>query len=219
MATTWLYLVRHAEQDQSAETEAETNTENQAENQAEDAEAGLSARGERQAHRLGGRLAGVPFDVVRHSPLRRAEQTARILAGYLPGVPVSPSELLTDRTPMPTAAQAGAVPPRYRPFLDTVPAAERDPAARHLDAAVSELAVTGPRDRHELLITHNFVIGWFVRHALDAPAWRWMGLNQFNCALTIVQVDPDLPPMLITFNDLGHLPADLRGQAPPALRV
>ena len=42
--------------------------------------------------------------------------------------------------------------------------------------------VTGAEDRHELLITHNFVIGWFVRHTLDAQVWRWIGLNQANCA-------------------------------------
>jgi probable phosphoglycerate mutase len=205
LATTLLYLVRHAEQHQ-----APAGGEH---------DGGLSALGERQAHRLGERLAGGSFDVVRHSPLRRAAQTAQILASYLPGVPVTSCELLGDRTPVPSTSQAGAVPPQWRPFLDNVPAYERDPSGRHLDAAVRQLAVTGDQDRHELLVTHNFVIGWFVRHALDAPAWRWMGLNQFNCALTIIQVTPDLPPMLITFNDLGHLPIELRRQAPRALRI
>jgi hypothetical protein len=41
---------------------------------------------------------------------------------------------------------------------------------------------------------HNFVIGWFVRHVLDAPEWRWMGLNQFNAALTILQIQSSLLP-------------------------
>jgi serine/threonine-protein phosphatase PGAM5 len=203
LATTLLYLVRHAEQQHPPG--------------GEDPDGRLSPVGERQAHRLGRRIADVPFDVMRHSPLRRAAQTAHILAGYPPGVPVSSSELLSDRTPIPSADQASAVPPLYRPFLASVPAEERDPAAARLNAAVEQLAVTGAADRHELLITHNFVIGWFVRHALDAPAWRWMGLNQFNCALTITQVRSDLPPMLITFNDLGHLPVELRGHAPIAL--
>jgi serine/threonine-protein phosphatase PGAM5 len=204
LASTLLYLVRHAEQAHSPADE--------------DPDGGISALGEQQAHRLGRRLAGVPFDVVRHSPLRRAAQTAQILASYLPGIPVSCSGLLRDCTPMPSAGQAGMIPPRYRPFLDNVPAAERDPGAAHLNAAVRQLAATGADDRHELLVTHNFVIGWFVRHALDAPAWRWMGLNQFNCALTIIQIQPDLPPMLIAFNDIGHLPVDLRGQPPIPLR-
>lgn len=33
-------------------------------------------------------------------------------------------------------------------------------------------------DVHELVITHNFLIGWFVAHALHAPDWRWIGLNR-----------------------------------------
>jgi serine/threonine-protein phosphatase PGAM5 len=181
-------------------------------------DAGLSRLGEQQAHRLGWRLADVPFDIVRHSPLRRAVQTAQILAGYLSGVPVHSSELLADRTPMPSADQASAIPARYQSFLDRVPADERDPGGEHLDSAVRQLASTGTSDRCELLVTHNFVIGWFVRHALDAPPWRWIGLNQFNCALTIIQYQAGLPAMLISFNDLGHLPAGLRGQPPIALR-
>jgi probable phosphoglycerate mutase len=199
-----LYLVRHAEQERAAA--------------GQDPDSGVSALGVRQANRLGSRLAGVPFDVIRHSPLRRATQTARIVASYLPGVPVSPSELLRDRTPIPPADELSAVPAPYRAFLDRVPAEERDPGARQLSAVVEELATAGARDRHELLVTHNYVIGWFVRHAVDAPAWRWMGLNQFNCALTIIQISSGLPPVLITFNDLGHLPIELRGQAPIALR-
>lgn len=35
-------------------------------------------------------------------------------------------------------------------------------------------------------MTHNFLIGWFVSQALGAPPWRWMGLNQMNCALTVI---------------------------------
>lgn len=204
MASTLLYLVRHAEQAHSLAGGGP--------------DGGISALGEQQAHRLGRRLASVPFDVVRHSPLRRAAQTAQILASYLPGIPVNCSELLRDRTPVPSASQAGLVPLQYRPFLDSIPVAERDTGAAHLTAAVGQLAIAGAGDRHELLVTHNFVIGWFVRHALDAPAWRWMGLNQFNCALTIIEIQPQLPPMLITFNDIGHLPLGLRGHAPIALR-
>ena len=53
---------------------------------------------------------------------------------------------------------------------------------------------------------------------MDAPAWRWIGLNQFNCALTIIQIQSGPPPVLISFNDMGHLPIELRGHSPIALR-
>ncbi len=55
------------------------------------------------------------------------------------------------------------------------------------------------------MVTHNFVIGWFVRHVLQAPPWRWLGLNQANCGLTVVQWGSERPPALLTFNDTGHL--------------
>jgi len=197
MARTLLYLVRHGEQDRSS---------------AHAVEGALSELGREQSRLLGQRLRGVPFSGIHHSPLPRAAQTARIVADHLPGVAVHASDLLRDCTPIPSPAHQ--VPERWAGFLDAVPTDERDEGAVRVQAAVAHFSSVGAQDRTELLITHNFVIGWFVRHVLDAPFWRWIGLNQFNCAITIVQWQVDREPTLITFNDLGHLPVHLRGQAP-----
>jgi len=192
--TTTLYLVRHGEQAHGAAD-------------GDDPGAVLTPTGRRQADALGRRLAGVRLDALRHGPLPRAAQTAAVLATHLPGVPVEASDLLQDRTPIPDAATAGALPPRYRAFLDTVPAEERDEGAARLSAAVAELTAVGPADRAELLVTHTFVIGWFVRHVLDAPDWRWLGLNHAHCGLTTIAVTDDgRPPLLLGYNDVGHLP-------------
>ena len=110
MANTWLYLVRHGAQQHSP-------ADGDGDRSGDEPDLGLSALGEEQARLLGGRLAGISFEAVCHSPLRRAAETAQILSGYLPGVPVSASELLADRTPVPTGAQEDAVPPRYRWFV------------------------------------------------------------------------------------------------------
>jgi serine/threonine-protein phosphatase PGAM5 len=190
MARTLLYLIRHGEQDQTSGHAQNT---------------GLSPLGRRQAGRLGRRLQGVPFAQLHHSPLARAVQTAEIIAGQLPLVPRHACNYLADRTPVPSAGQRDSYPARWHSWLDRVPPDERDEDATALQAAVGHFGVTGDDDRHELLITHNFVIGWFVRQVLDAPAWRWIGLNQANCALTIVQWDSDRPPTLVSFNDTGHL--------------
>ena len=181
MATSFVYLVRHGEQDLRSEA--------------------LSELGRGQSHLLGQRLRTVPFSTIHHSPLPRAAETASILAEYLPGVPSHACEHVTDRTPMP----ASPAPERYARFLQDVPVVERDPGTVALRAAVAYLGTTGDADRHELVVTHNFVIGWFVRHALDAPEWRWLGLNQSNCGLTIVRFDPDGRASLVCFNDTGHL--------------
>jgi probable phosphoglycerate mutase len=190
MGRTQLYLVRHGEQDRAS---------------GHGPDGGLSQLGREQADQLGYRLRTVPFSAIHHSPLARAAQTAGIIAGYLPQVPRHACDLIADRTPVPSTGQRDQYPGQWLAWLDGVPGDERDEDATALQAAVEHFGVPAGDDRYELLITHNFVIGWFVRHMLDAPVWRWIGLNQANCAITIVQWDSDRLPTLISFNDTGHL--------------
>jgi probable phosphoglycerate mutase len=65
--------------------------------------------------------------------------------------------------------------------------------------------VDGQHDQARLVVTHNFVVGWFVRHALDAPWWRWIGLNQANGGLSVICWQDSDPPRLLAFNDTAHL--------------
>jgi probable phosphoglycerate mutase len=190
MARTQLYLVRHGEQDPDS---------------GHAPDGGLSQLGREQADRLGRRLHAVPFAAIHHSPSVRAAQTADIVAGRLPGVPRHACDLVADRTPVPSAGQRDQYPARLLGWLDGVPDDERDEDATALRKTVEHFGVTGDDDRYELLVTHNFVIGWFVRHVLDAPVWRWMGLNQDNCAITIVRWESGRSPALVSFNDTGHL--------------
>ncbi|WP_412748598.1 histidine phosphatase family protein [Krasilnikovia sp. M28-CT-15] len=183
-------MIRHGEQAPTA---------------ADGEDGGLSDVGRRQADQLGQRLEGIPFAEIHHSPLPRAVQTADVIAAYLPNVPTHACEHATDRTPIPSVEDRVQYPERFLAWLDRVPAQERDENAVGLQAAVEHFSATDADDRHELVITHNFVIGWFVRHVLDAPTWRWIGLDQANCGLTIVQFDTDRPPTLVSFNDIGHL--------------
>lgn len=190
MARTLLYLVRHGEQDPAL---------------GHAVDGGLSELGRWQADRLGQRLKGVPFSAIHHSPLPRAVQTADVIADCLPDVPRHACDFAMDRTPVPSAEHRSEYPERFLPWLDSVPSHERDEDAVGLRAAVEHFGTADAQDRHELVVTHNFVIGWFVRHVLDAPSWRWMGLFQENCGLTIVQWNLDRPPTLVCFNDTGHL--------------
>lgn len=76
--------------------------------------------------------------------------------------------------------------------------------------------VVGVEDRHELVVTHNFLIGWLVRHAMDAPSWRWLSLNHCNAALTVLRYTPGRPSSILFYNDMRHLPTDLRWTGFPA---
>ena len=177
----------------------------------------LSEAGRWQASLLGERLREVPFTAVHHSPLPRAAQTARLVADHLPGVPTRESELLGDYPP--PVPDRSALPDAYRDFLDGFSAAELAEGDRLAAAALDRYARPGD-DGAELVVTHNFLVAWFVRHALDAPDWRWMGLNQCNAGLTVIRYRADRPPALMMFNDMSHLPPDLRWTGyPPELRA
>jgi probable phosphoglycerate mutase len=203
MASRFLYLVRHGEA--TAE------------------EGGLSQAGEEQARRTGERLKNLPVDRIHHSPLPRAAQTARLIAGWLPGVPVAESAIAGDY--IPADLDPAVLPPSQARLVNSYTITERSEGAALARAAIEQFAGPprdepageGPADDvHELIVTHNFLIGWFVGHALHAPDWRWIGLNQQNCALTVILYQPGLPPALVSFNDAAHLPVQLRWTGFPA---
>ena len=76
--------------------------------------------------------------------------------------------------------------------------------------AFAEFVAPGGQERHDLLITHNLVIAEFIRHAFDAPEWRWLGLTQAHCGLTVLKARSGRPITLVSHNDLAHLPVELR---------
>lgn len=196
-----LYLVRHGEQ--------------------LDAEHGLpdgplSPRGRRQAEALAERLGGIPFDAAWHSPLQRASETAKIIAAKMPALEPEPSALLFDCIP---SGPAPETPSAYDPFFGSVTDEEIDAGRAQMADAVAEFLRSSREDRHELLITHNFVIGWFVREVLGAPDWRWVSINQANCGLTVLTQKPGRPWSLVVHNDLAHLPPELRTGLPEPFTI
>ncbi|MFD6922658.1 histidine phosphatase family protein [Streptomyces sp. NPDC059944] len=193
-ATRHLYLVRHGE--------------------ASPDESGLTEGGRWQATLLGQRLRDVPLAAVHHGPLHRAEQTALLIGDQLKNVPLSVSEVAGDYIPhMPTRDELPADSADfYLRFLADATDEEREHgpvlARRALDLFTGP--VDGEEDRHELVVTHNFLVAWLVRDALRAPEWRWLGLNYCNAALTVIRYVPGRAPYLLVANDMRHLPAELR---------
>jgi serine/threonine-protein phosphatase PGAM5 len=201
MASRFLYLMRHGEA-------------------AEDGE--LTARGEEQARLAGERLRSVPLTGIRHSPQSRAVRTAQIVASCVPGVSPAASELLDDY--IPSDPDLTELPASFGRLVSAYSPAERMAGARLARSAVERFGAAGASagsgaDEHELLVTHNFLIGWFVRDVLGAPDWRWLGLNQQNAALTVIMYRPEMPAALVSFNDASHLTRPLRWTGfPPAIR-
>ncbi|MEU9133705.1 histidine phosphatase family protein [Kitasatospora sp. NPDC048540] len=203
-ATRYLYLARHGE--------------------AESEEGGLTENGRRQAVLLGRHLRDRPLTVVHHGPLARAAETARLLGEQLDGVPLHASDLAGDYVPH--VPERDELPADCADFLlrfvEPVTAEERRSGRLLAQRAIEQFTgpVAGTEDRHELVVTHNFLIGWLVRHATDAPPWRWLGLNHANAALTVIRYPPDRPSAVLVHNDLRHLAPELHWTGfPPELRI
>ena len=194
--THYIYLVRHGEH-QDAEHGVDDGP--------------LSPRGQRQAELIADRLSGLPLDAVWHSPLLRAAETARAVAARLPSVDPVPSALLFDCVP---SGMTDDAPAAYESFFGSVSEAEIEAGSAQMADAVGEFLRRRNGEVHEVLITHNFVIAWFVREVLGAPDWRWMTLNQAHCGLTVIAQKQGRPWTLLSHNDLGHLPMELRTGLP-----
>ena len=150
----------------------------------------LSETGRQQADLLAARLAGLRFHRISHSPRPRAARTAEIVAARLPVAPMSVAPELDDRVPT------------------------DDPAA---DAAMIARFTGGvEQDTHELIVTHNFQVAWFVRDALAAPAERFRVMNSANTGLTVIRCPTGRQPRVLLVNDLSHLPPELRWTGLPA---
>lgn len=181
----------------------------------------LSDTGRRQARLAGQRLADVPVSAIYHSPLPRAVDTAALIAEQLPhGVRVEETELIGDYIPaVPDPEQLRRLPASYAELIAENSPADLAAGAKLAIAALERFAVPTEAETRDVLVTHNQIVGWFIRHALDAPAWRWLGLNQCNGAISTVLLRPERPAALVTFNDQSHLPVDLQWTGfPPELR-
>ncbi|MFS8097256.1 histidine phosphatase family protein [Lentzea alba] len=184
MATRHLYVVRHGAADAFGE---------------------LTDVGRRQSELLGERLAALPIDTVWHSPLPRAVRCAQIV-GERAGVAVREAAELVDHVPH----VPDDIPPAWAGFFDGYDASEAAAGARIADALIARFARPADVETHEVLVTHAYPVAWLVRHALDAPPARWLGLSCGNTALTAIEYRVGLAPTLLVYNDMSHLPAELR---------
>lgn len=194
--TRTLYLVRHGEH-----ADAEHGVE----------DGPLSKRGIRQAQAIAKRLKHVEFDGAWYSPAQRAEHTMQVIAETIEGVETQPSSLLLECVP--TGVVAG-MPEAYAPFFGSYSEADTDAGRAQMSDAVADFMGVN-RAGTELLVTHNFVIAWFVREAMLSPEWRWLAINQANCGLTVLHQQSGRPWTMRVHNDVGHLPPTIRTGLPP----
>ncbi|XP_029998606.1 serine/threonine-protein phosphatase PGAM5, mitochondrial isoform X2 [Sphaeramia orbicularis] len=169
-----------------------------------DKERVLTSLGREQAELTGLRLAalGLKYDVLIHSSMTRATETAHIISKHLPGVELMSCDLLREGAPI------EPVPPvtHWKPD-----------AVYHEDGARIEAAFrryihrADPKqkeDSYEIIVCHANVIRYFVCRALQFPPEGWLRMGLNNGSITWLTIRPSGRVALRTLGDSGFMPPD-----------
>ncbi|XP_034398367.1 serine/threonine-protein phosphatase PGAM5, mitochondrial isoform X4 [Cyclopterus lumpus] len=164
----------------------------------------LTPLGREQAEFTGERLAalGLKYDVMIHSSMARATETANIISKHLSGVDLVSCDLLREGAPI------EPVPPvtHWKPD-----------AVYHEDGARIEAAFrryihrADPKqkeDSYEIIVCHANVIRYFVCRALQFPPEGWLRMGLNNGSITWLTIRPSGRVALRTLGDAGFMPPD-----------
>ncbi|XP_026880975.2 serine/threonine-protein phosphatase PGAM5, mitochondrial isoform X2 [Electrophorus electricus] len=188
-ATRHIFLIRHSQYNLNGNRDREKT---------------LTPLGREQAELTGQRLAalGLQYDVLIHSSMARATETANIISRYLPGVELVSCDLLREGAPI------EPVPPvsHWKPE-----------AVYHEDGARIEAAFrryihrAEPKqkeDSYEIIVCHANVIRYFVCRALQFPPEGWLRLGLNNGSITWLTIRPSGRVALRALGDSGFMPPD-----------
>lgn len=199
-----LYLVRHGAYEHEAGASVDDGR--------------LTDLGRQQASLLADRLAGVPFDTVHHSTALRAVQTADVLAFSLADIPRHADDLL--RECIPSVPDDEVLTDSQKEFFAQLPPGVRAEGPLQAKAALDAYTTVGETDTRELVVSHGNLINHFAARAMDAPSHGWLRPVDYHCGLTVIRYSSEAAPRLLSYNDVGHLPPELRGiDYPDPLRV
>ena len=156
-----------------------------------------------QAQHIAQRLKDLPVSTIHHSTLRRATETAHIISEALPQVPLAPSDLIWENVP--------SVPPQYADSFANLSPQELKALSRRGDRAFRHYFKPAKKgDCLELMVCHGNLIRQFMCRTLRVPVKAWANADIHNCGLTEVRIEPGGRTLLVSHNDTGHLPMELK---------
>jgi serine/threonine-protein phosphatase PGAM5 len=181
MATRSIYLVRHGEYDWNHQPSPLK---------------GLTPLGVQQARFTAQRLRSVTATAIYSSDLMRAIETAEIIGGVLEGVPYEKDSGLREcYLASPTLSD---VP------LELIQAGEKQAAS----AFSKYLCPTREGEKNEIIVSHGNLIRYLASRVLGGSPDSWSRMRTFNCGITQIAVESDGRLWLVSYNDVGHLPAE-----------
>lgn len=166
----------------------------------------LTELGNQQAAVTGMRLAveGYRFNVIRHSTMRRAIETANIIRQFLDSsIPVTMDEQLSEGLPlMPDPNDLGVT--RNQTVLG--------PDGFRMESAFKKYfhraSASQQSDTYELIVCHANVIRYLVCRALQIPPEAWMRFTLRHASITWLSILSNGNVLLRTFGESGHMPVN-----------
>ena len=187
MATRTIYLVRHGYYDLQSTHRLEGS---------------LTPIGVEQAQLTARRLSSLPINTIHCSTLRRAAETAEIIAQKFPGVPLHKSKGLKECVP--------CVPPNYAEYYAGYPTQNLAWGKNQAEKAFDKyFKRTRGQDKHEIIVAHGNLIRYFICRVLQVEPEAWGNMDLCNCGLCTVLINPDGRMILVSHNDVSHLPDHL----------
>lgn len=189
---------------------------------------GITETGKIQADFTGDRFKKLPINIIHYSTLRRASETAKIIAQSVPNVRMQGSKLLWECIPyLPSdfitwyKANKGRIssdsittPLQMAPWLGLwspeTPWGIIEDGFTQAQQAWGHFFRPSREERHEILVCHGNILRYFMVRALKAPLETWINTDINNCGISEFSVHPNGEVVLVSHNDTGHLPVPIR---------
>jgi serine/threonine-protein phosphatase PGAM5 len=165
----------------------------------------LTRTGELQAALVGQRLKEFPPSAIYASPLRRAQETATIVAKVLE-LPIETVSDLAEVIPVIPLEDEAAI---QRHLADRDEEAILEEKARADAAYARFFRPPLEEEEHIALVCHGNIIRYFACRAMGAPVERWTSMETFHASISRCWVERDGRTRLVSLNELGHLPFNL----------
>ena len=158
---------------------------------------GLTALGRRQAKRVSRRLAEQGIGRLVASDMRRARETAEILAAAVPSLALEIDPDLRECVP--------SVPPGQQVFYPEGVRQGKCAACRERLDRAYDRHFEAPAAGNTVLVAHGNAIRYLLCRVLDLPTDAWAKFDINNCGLCRVDVKTMLGTQVTGLNDIGHL--------------
>jgi len=168
---------------------------------------GLTILGQEQTRLTANALAQVPISGVYCSTLRRAFETAAMIAGKFSGMSIQSLRELWEIVPSIPPRESAYFALHFPNLTADIIANDRQTADQAFDRL---FCPAENQDEHVVVVCHGNLIRYYVCRVLDVPVETWANMETCNCGISRCTIESDGRKMLISMNDVGHLPLDMR---------